>query len=578
MIASTSFVQRIRTYSEDGSYSETTSLDLVTDNKNCFIGWKCSAGINSLYIKKDGSIFSAHCESIGIYGKQGSFGNIYDNFEIPSQWINCARRNCISEFDLAIPKIRKSKYKDLLALTQNKEVDFSKQVSEIDSAVGIEGLSYSGLKHVFWELDNFDLHQMRMAVNNLERFAKGSSLVFNFFCNSVEENLYIELVKFIVEDKGHITISVMDNLKTNQFYQTLIGLSDLKLKSTKDDDLDAVKTISELITKEIFHLKHKKLPHGFFELLLPASKVVEEKFKSLNHIEHVKMLFSEKYLPQDEQKSIISANPESNKILSESVGEDCSRLRILCFIPMRNCEKTIEEVLNQFNSEILKYIDLILVQDNDSSDNSVEVAQSTLKKINLVKTHIRKNERNYGFGGSHKLAFQYAYYHGFDYILIVHGDNSGNVADFLPILEDQKFKNFEMILSNRFCLKSKRLNYPWYRLWGNHFLSLLITVFTFKKISDFSSGPINMYRVSTFINKYEAPVKAFNNLISFSQDMLLYGLFRRSNFLFLPINFKEAGGKTFFSALTQFFKSIILILKYFFMKEKLFRLTRKVVQ
>ena len=48
---------------------------------------------------------------------------------------------------------------------------------------------------------------------------------------------------------------------------------------------------------------------------------------------------------------------------------------------------------------------------------------------------VLKNRENYGLGGSHKVAFNYAIENNFDYIIVLHGDDQGSISDMIPVLK-----------------------------------------------------------------------------------------------------------------------------------------------
>ena len=102
--------------------------------------------------------------------------------------------------------------------------------------------------------------------------------------------------------------------------------------------------------------------------------------------------------------------------------------KILLFIPMYNCEKQISRVLKQLTDEVCSYLDEVLVINNRSTDYGEQVVQDYLKKNEKpVKISLLRNDDNYGLGGSHKVAFQYAQDNGFDYVILLHGDDQGDI-------------------------------------------------------------------------------------------------------------------------------------------------------
>lgn len=73
--------------------------DIIKTHQNCFKGWKCSAGIESLMINWDGEVHRATCR-VG-----GSLGNIYNGtFVAPAEYITCTRDWCTCAADIPLTK------------------------------------------------------------------------------------------------------------------------------------------------------------------------------------------------------------------------------------------------------------------------------------------------------------------------------------------------------------------------------------------------------------------------------------------------------------------------------------------
>jgi hypothetical protein len=51
----------IRTYAEDGTWRDWSTDELVGAKLNYIPGWKCGAGVDSLYIDMDGYVWTASC-------------------------------------------------------------------------------------------------------------------------------------------------------------------------------------------------------------------------------------------------------------------------------------------------------------------------------------------------------------------------------------------------------------------------------------------------------------------------------------------------------------------------------------
>ncbi|MES2528057.1 MAG: glycosyltransferase family 2 protein [Bdellovibrionota bacterium] len=549
-------MSNLRLFAEEGHYAEVPAEQLLHARKNWFIGWKCLAGTQSLFIDQDGVVFSAGCKSTGQYGRRSSLGNVFKEFRIESAPVNCARRFCESEFDLAIPKFHRPKHRIVL--------DGGIAVPEISQPVAVMG---SDIKRVLWNLSLFEsksLTEWKLAVHKLELFCKGESVRLILQDPPSQSKDFFDFLNFLTEEKGHL-VTVEGFLHVNiDFYIRSLAYGDLCLKY--DGEENVFFRHLDKLGDEFQQQQHKRK----IEVQLDQKNTDYDRIRyRLTSDPYKNWLEAGFYPGQATQpvKQVVEPKPEAVIIKESSV----KRVKILLFIPMRNCSGTIGKVIAGLEKQTLDYVDEILILDNDSTDDSMQMAAEAIKTIKSVKVVLRKNAQNYGFGGSHKLAFQYAELNRMDYLLIVHGDNSGSPDDFIPVLKSGEYKNFDMVLSSRLSLFSNRKNYPLYRFLSNWILNFISSLVTFSPITDFSGGPVNLFRVQSFINKFENPVKRFDDRISFQQHALLYVNYRKGLTLFVPVKFAEAGGKSFYTAATQFLRSLNLLMKYLFAKNKLFR-------
>ena len=176
--------------------------------------------------------------------------------------------------------------------------------------------------------------------------------------------------------------------------------------------------------------------------------------------------------------------------------------RILVFIPAYNCENQIIRVLAQFDEEVLKYITEIIVVNNRSTDNTEMLAAAFIAQHRDMPIRLLRNRSNYGLGGSHKVAFDYAMNNGFDHVIVLHGDDQGSIKDFLPVLRSRYYKKHACVLGARFMKGSKLQGYSAFRTFGNIVYDFLFAFVVRKKIYDLGSG-LNMYSVSMLRNRSE---------------------------------------------------------------------------
>ena len=210
--------------------------------------------------------------------------------------------------------------------------------------------------------------------------------------------------------------------------------------------------------------------------------------------------------------------------------------KTLLFIPMYNCEKQIVRVLDQLTPEICNYISEVIIVNNRSTDHGEDaVIQYLSEKRIQTKVKLLRNNENYGLGGSHKVAFNYAIDNGFDYVIVLHGDDQGNIQDLVPYLKNREAYRYDSFLGSRFEKRSKLVNYSAFRIFGNHVFNLLMSIVLRKRITDLGSG-LNMYRVDYLRSKFYL---RFINSLTFNVYMLMYGVYAKSNFKFFALEWRE---------------------------------------
>ena len=210
--------------------------------------------------------------------------------------------------------------------------------------------------------------------------------------------------------------------------------------------------------------------------------------------------------------------------------------KILLFIPMYNCEKQISRVLGQLTNEVCSYLTEVIIINNRSTDNGESTVKQYLSEHQLpIKTSLLRNEDNYGLGGSHKVAFQYAIDNGFDYVIVLHGDDQGDISNILPYLKSKEYKDYECFLGARFMKGSQLQGYSKFRTFGNNVYNLLFSIGCGYKVFDLGSG-LNMYKVDILKNKFY--IKYKDNLI-FNYCMVMGSAFYKHKVKFFPIIWRE---------------------------------------
>ena len=177
--------------------------------------------------------------------------------------------------------------------------------------------------------------------------------------------------------------------------------------------------------------------------------------------------------------------------------ENCSSLS-----RPNNCEKQVPRVLSQLlDARIAPWVGECIVVNNRSTDGTENAVQDWCRRHPEAPVHLLRNDRNYGLGGSHKVAFGYAAAHGYDHLVVLHGDDQGAIADLLPILEDGTYKNTTAVLGSRFMKGSRIQGYSTLRVVGNYGFNALFTLVARHRITDLGSG-LNLYAVAPLKNGY----------------------------------------------------------------------------
>ena len=210
--------------------------------------------------------------------------------------------------------------------------------------------------------------------------------------------------------------------------------------------------------------------------------------------------------------------------------------KILLFIPMYNCEKQIVRVLNQLKGEICNYITEVIIVNNRSSDNGESAVQNYLcENDSNLPVSLLRNDENYGLGGAHKVAFDYAIENGFDYVIVLHGDDQGDIANILPYLKNREYENYDCFLGARFMKDSKLQGYSKFRTFGNRVYDLLFSIGTGHFVYDLGSG-LNMYKIDVLKSRFWEKYK--DNLM-FNYCMVLGSAFYKHKVRYFPILWRE---------------------------------------
>ncbi|GGY55054.1 glycosyltransferase family 2 protein [Pseudoduganella albidiflava] len=230
--------------------------------------------------------------------------------------------------------------------------------------------------------------------------------------------------------------------------------------------------------------------------------------------------------------------------------------RILVFIPAYRCASQVTRVLDQFDDSVRRWVDTVIVVDNRSPDNTLDAAighaRARLPSLRFIGW---RNDDNYGLGGSHKAAFRYAIEQGFDYLVVLHGDDQADIRDLVPELERGSHREVDCLMGARFMPGSRLIGYSFVRTLGNRVYNLLFSAVAGRRIYDLGSG-LNMYRLAAFQDFY---YKTFPDDLTFNYVMLLGSYHAGQRVRFFPISWREEDQVSNVRLFRQAFKVLSLL-------------------
>lgn len=210
---------------------------------------------------------------------------------------------------------------------------------------------------------------------------------------------------------------------------------------------------------------------------------------------------------------------EQNKEDKKSSSEIC------IFIPCFNAATTLPKVLERIPNHIKDKVKEILIVDNKSVDHTHLMAVGYRQFYNIKNLTVFKNVKNFGYGGSQKLAYAYASKKGYDMVVMLHGDAQyapEKLPEMIEVME--KDKSVDLLFCSRVLGNPLKGGMPLHRFIGNKVLTFLQNFFLRTKISEFHSG-YRMYRVESL---KKVPFHLCSNDYHFDTEIMI--LFIKNKF------------------------------------------------
>lgn len=151
-------------------------------------------------------------------------------------------------------------------------------------------------------------------------------------------------------------------------------------------------------------------------------------------------------------------------------------------MPAYNAAKTLERTYKDIP---MKYVDDIILVDDASKDNTVELA----KKLGLK---VVSHKVNKGYGGNQKTCYKIALKMGADVIVMLHPDYQYDPKKIPQIIEPILNGEADVVYGSRMFLKksAKRGGMPFYKRIGNKLLTMFYNIMLGTELTDVPTGYI----------------------------------------------------------------------------------------
>jgi 2-polyprenyl-3-methyl-5-hydroxy-6-metoxy-1,4-benzoquinol methylase len=184
-----------------------------------------------------------------------------------------------------------------------------------------------------------------------------------------------------------------------------------------------------------------------------------------------------------------------------------------------NAETTLVDVLDRITPQMRAGLAEVLVQDDHSTDATFSVASQYLHDGTDLALTVVRHPSNLGYGGNQKAGYTYAINHGWDVVVLLHGDGQYApevMADLVaPIVDGTA----DAVFGSRMMTKggARRGGMPIYKYVGNRILTTSQNALTGLRLSEWHSG-YRAYRVSALA---ELPFVGNSDGFDFDTEIIL---------------------------------------------------------
>lgn len=191
--------------------------------------------------------------------------------------------------------------------------------------------------------------------------------------------------------------------------------------------------------------------------------------------------------------------------------------KIAIFIPTYNAARTLPIVLDRIPQELKEKVQEIFIIDDASEDNTHLIGIGYKQQTGLGNLKIYHNEKNQGYGGNQKLAYQYAIDQGFDLVVMLHGDAQYAPEKIPELLEPFETDSADMVFGSRIKGLALKGGMPLIKYIGNRMLTGIENMVLGLNLSEYHSG----FRVYSCKALQQVPFQKLSNNFHFDTEIII---------------------------------------------------------
>ncbi|MFI5045834.1 MAG: methyltransferase domain-containing protein [Acidimicrobiia bacterium] len=164
--------------------------------------------------------------------------------------------------------------------------------------------------------------------------------------------------------------------------------------------------------------------------------------------------------------------------------------RVGILVVAYNAATTLAGVLDRIPAELRPRIHEVLVGDDASHDSTYLVGLGYQQTNDDLSLTVVRHPRNLGYGGNQKWGYQYAMEHGWDVVVLLHGDGQYAPEMLADMIEPLEADRADAVFGSRMLEPgaARRGGMPVYKYMGNRILTRFENAVVGTELSEWHSG------------------------------------------------------------------------------------------